>query len=62
MEITLRNLETAWSAISPNGCCCAALCSTAAWLERDDTRSSRLRRPAAAASWMASWSLARRGA
>ena len=22
MEITLRNLETAWSAISPNGCCC----------------------------------------
>lgn len=22
MEMTLRNLETAWSAISPNGCCC----------------------------------------
>jgi hypothetical protein len=50
MLMTRRNLDTAWSAISPSGV------ARSARGESEETRSSRLRKPAAAASWKASCS------
>jgi hypothetical protein len=64
IEITFLNLDTAWSAISPSGgedcfCCGRRCCSPPA--ESDETSSSRLRSPAAAASWNASCSVSTDG-